>query len=250
MNSNLNVRMRGNPTLEGGKIGNAINLDGRRDYLDAGDQSDTCLGDVSLCVYGLTVSSWIKFNQLSDNMYFFSSGNKGFNLYYDDGRLIGEVQRGNDKWKTEWAGAQLGRWYFVELTWDPDSGIRLFVDQQEVARSSEKTASEAREGSSQLYIGRANTEMARERYANAVFDEVQFSYGDRERLEKFGFIARGECSEECVSAPRWSVAVMWWLLFLLLLLLLLLSCLHRIGHSLISFDLVLSQEMLSYKNEA
>ena len=240
MNSNLNVRMSGNPTLEPGKIGNAINLDGRRDYLDAGDQSDTCLGDTSLCVYGIMVSSWIKFNELADNMYLFSSGNKGFKLYYDDGRLVGEVQRGNDNWKTDWSGAQTGRWYFVELAWDPANGIRLFVDQQEVAKSTEKRAKEPREGTSQLYIGRANTQMVRERYANALFDEVQFSYGDRERLEKFGFIARGESVLFGRMTRLRTLSLSSSLSLSLLLLLLLWFCSRRLGHRLMRFDFVLS----------
>ena len=36
-----------------------VKLDGVNDYLDLGDNSDNCLGNVELCPNGLTLSMWI-----------------------------------------------------------------------------------------------------------------------------------------------------------------------------------------------
>ena len=36
-----------------------IQLDGVNDYIDLGDNSNNCLGNVELCTAGLTLSMWI-----------------------------------------------------------------------------------------------------------------------------------------------------------------------------------------------
>ena len=52
----LRASVGGNPTQVSGKIGNALQFDGQRDYIDGGDHSATCLGNATLCKYGLTAA--------------------------------------------------------------------------------------------------------------------------------------------------------------------------------------------------
>ena len=60
------------------------------------------------------------------------------------------------------------RWYFVELSWHRDDGARMYVDLQEVDSAADPTdADRPRGGDSHMYIGRANTAMRREKYADA-----------------------------------------------------------------------------------
>jgi len=47
-------------------------------------QSSTCLGDTSVCQYGLTVAFWIKFTSVADNTYIISTGNQGFKVSYSN----------------------------------------------------------------------------------------------------------------------------------------------------------------------
>ena len=56
----------------------------------------------------------------------------------------------------------------MELSWHPDDGARMYVDLQEVDSAASYTSMEqSRAGDSHMYIGRANTDMRREKYAAA-----------------------------------------------------------------------------------
>ena len=43
-----------------------IHLDGIDDYIDLGENSDKCLGNVQLCTSGLTLSMWIQPTKVTD----------------------------------------------------------------------------------------------------------------------------------------------------------------------------------------
>ena len=45
-----------------GKIGGAVLLFGSKEYIDFGDMSDTCLGDIDLCQHGFYLSLWVMVN--------------------------------------------------------------------------------------------------------------------------------------------------------------------------------------------
>lgn len=191
-NTNLKSSAVGRASQITGKIGSAINLGGSRDYIDAGDRSATCLTDLATCKYGLTLAMWINFSELAENTYFFSSGNKGVKIYFRNGELTAEAQQNLKNWQVSWDNPQTGRWYYLEVSWHPEEGLRMFVDLDEVAHSSDSSLRDPEEGNTNVYIGRANTDMRREKYAAAAIDELEMCYGDRERLIKFGFIPRGK----------------------------------------------------------
>ena len=86
--------LSGFPTLVDGKIDKALEFDGERDYIDGNDQSNSCLGDLSLCKHGLTVSMWIWLRELPDNTYLFSTGYKGMEIFYSDDNLVATAQEG------------------------------------------------------------------------------------------------------------------------------------------------------------
>ena len=72
-------------------------------------QSQTCLGDLSQCLYGLSTSGWYNFKELRDRTYYLDSGNKGMKLYYENSQLVGEFQQGNQNWKVKMNNPQRGR---------------------------------------------------------------------------------------------------------------------------------------------
>ena len=207
----LSTRVHGNPVLAPGKIGQGLLLDGRGEYVDAGDLSDTCLGNLSRCQYGFTFGTWIIFNELLDNMYYFSSGApNGVQLYHRTGRLYAEAQQDRSNWRASWPNVQTGKWYFVELSWSPDDGLRMFVDLDEVAHTETPTTRRPTEGDSgQLMIGRANSDMRRRRYGAAIFDEMEVWNANRDRLVELGFINRGEYGLKnvlLVKKTAWSLS--------------------------------------------
>ena len=75
----------GKPSLVPGKIGASLQLSGRRrDFVDLGPHGDgsSCLGNLSVCIHGLTVAMWIRFDALRDDMHVLSTGVEGIQLYY------------------------------------------------------------------------------------------------------------------------------------------------------------------------
>ena len=74
----------GNPSLVPGKVGASLQLNAhRRDFIDLGSYgSDSCLGNLAACLYGLTTALWIRFDALHDNTHFLSTGVAGVQLYY------------------------------------------------------------------------------------------------------------------------------------------------------------------------
>ena len=65
-----------------GKMGKALKLVGKRDFVDFGDQGELCLGNLDLCQHGVTYSLWLQPDKLGEEMYFLSTGNNGVVLKY------------------------------------------------------------------------------------------------------------------------------------------------------------------------
>ena len=177
-----------------GKVGDAIYLDGGQSFVDLGDMSGTCLGDISLCQYGLTLSMWVNFGSVTDGTHLIDSGEQGFRLYIDGHHLWVEFQRAPVTWSTSWDGPLVGKWYFIEVSWHHDNGVKVWVDLELVAsqqNSMDQVYTRSPRGHN-LYIGRSNTDIVYG-YLMLTLDEVEMWYGDRDRLIYFDFIQRGLC---------------------------------------------------------
>ena len=185
------ARLYGNPSLIRGKVGRALRLDGRMEYVDGGEVGDGCLGDLQLCTYGLSASFWINSFHVKENMYYLDSGSKGFRVYYKNKKFIAEFQQGNKNWKVEWGDFERNKWYFIEVSWNPEDGARMYVNLNQVAHTLNYQMAHPGGGTSKFYIGRANTLMVDEAYAQAYIDEVEIYYADRARLLLLGLINRG-----------------------------------------------------------
>ena len=189
---NLEPETIGSVRLVSGKIGKAIALPGRGEHIDLGSFADTCLGNVSMCKYGFTLSFWIKFKRLRDNSYYIASGVTGFSVFSYGKRLYVNVQRDERQWQTSVSGIQKDVWYFVEVTWNDESGLKLYINQELSSAQSQSTYEQGRSSpSNNFYIGRANSGMSSERYAAAVFDDIEVFNADRELLLFLDFIQRG-----------------------------------------------------------
>ncbi|KAL5005761.1 hypothetical protein ScPMuIL_016919 [Solemya velum] len=194
---NLDAETVGNIGIVPGKVGNALYLSGDADYVDFGDFSNRCLGNTGLCGYGLSVSFWMILNQLRDNAYYFDSGPKGFSIYSRSNYLYCEVAEGNKVWKTRVSGIETGVWYFVEVSWTPDQGLLMFLDQNLKAMQSRPDVTVAADSQNgHFYIGRKSTDNEEAVFPFIVIDDVEMFYADRSRLIDIDFIQRGRPTKQ------------------------------------------------------
>ncbi|KAL4216896.1 neuroligin protein binding [Mactra antiquata] len=189
----LEPRTRGLLQQVPGIIGNAVEIPGRGQYIDLGSFTDTCLGNTTLCIYGFTVTFWVKFNRLQDNTYFMTSSVSGFSLFSYGNRLYANVQYGDRQYQATISGIETDIWYFLEITWNPSSGLELFKDQTLVASQTASNHYQVKSTNhDNFYIGRANTVMYTEKYAAITIDDLHLYNAGLELLLKIGFIQRGK----------------------------------------------------------
>jgi hypothetical protein len=198
----LYITLHGKPSFVPGRLNYGVLLNGRNQYLDAGQHQDKCLGNLELCNHGFTVAVWLQFTQTDDNTYYLSTGNsRGVKIYFKDGYLNAVFTTNGKVWRVAYSGVQLKKWYFVELSWHPEHGLTMYVNNRIVNQGNPLPASEVPvDVTEHVYIGRANrgdTYDGRFRYANALMDEAEFWYGRREILVAFGWILRG--TEACID---------------------------------------------------
>lgn len=188
---NTVIYVSGNPRTQPGLIGNAVSLNGNNQFVDLG-QDKVCSGDIRSCQKGFTLRFKIKPKQLLDNTYFISSN--PVDVYYQNNRLVAEVRTPDSVWKAYAPNLSPDAWHQVDLSWHPVDGLAMYVDsrrvgQQAVGRDYDGQYDDA----NHFYVGRANTDMIRERYANALFDDLQIWEAKREYLIP-DLINPGTCS--------------------------------------------------------
>ncbi|XP_021368526.1 uncharacterized protein LOC110460117 isoform X2 [Mizuhopecten yessoensis] len=191
--NNAYTDINGNVALTPGKIGNALTFYGDGGYVTIEDFANTCLGDVTKCLYGFTISFWIEFKSLTGDIPYFSSGPRGLKIFSRGGNLHAEVSNGKETWSDSFYGLKHDKWHFIEVTWSPKIGLYLYLDLEMV--SSQPTP-DSRDGSvptqENFLIGRAGSGMTAMRYPNAAIDEVEMHYGDRFSLLHLDLIQRGK----------------------------------------------------------
>ena len=178
-----------------GKLQQGIRLDGRSQYLDIGQHLSNCFGDLSKCRHGITGSMWANFRKFGNNMFYFSNGN-GVKLYHKNGRLYFVLQSGGKEWEIAVPDLALNQWYFLEYSWHPERGLQVFINNKLMGYQSNPRIIPAQDLNSDahVYIGRANngdTSTGSFNFANALIDEAETWFRDRDTLLAFGYILRG-----------------------------------------------------------
>lgn len=201
VNSNLKAQVRGSPGLVSGKISNAMAFRTGGDYIDGGNVNETCLGNLTLCHYGIAISMWIFFTDLQRDTYILSTGNQAIGLYHQNGVLKGEVWQGSKHWVTSWSRAETNRWYFLELSWLMDDWLRLYIDLTQIIDDEfyEEVVPPQSSGSN-FYVARGNGNL--QNMGGFIVDDLELWYGERETLITVDFIARGNISPVLAVACR------------------------------------------------
>jgi hypothetical protein len=192
MHPTMDIPVYGNPNLVPGKIYNAVRLNGNGQYIDLGQHADSCFGNMSRCSHGYTGSMWANFKRFRNNMYYYSNGN-GVKMYYKNGRLTFEVEVNGKSWSVGMPDLDIDTWYFLEYSWHPQKGLQVYKNNRLVGETNNPRTVLVRDSSaeSHVYLGRGNDNDGRFHYGDAVIDEVETWFSDRDYLVAFGHILRG-----------------------------------------------------------
>lgn len=195
INTDMDVPVHGNPRVVQGRLHQGIKLDGNSQYIDIGRHSDSCLGNPQYCRHGSTSSMWVNFQRFEDDMYYYSSGD-GVTMYFKNGKLYIALETADKRWEMQIPELKTNRWYFVEYTWHPEKGLRVYLNNNLVgeAKQPQTIARRPSTGVNHVYVGRANpgdTASGYYRFANMIVDNTESWYGHRDYLTAWGYLLRG-----------------------------------------------------------
>lgn len=187
------------PRLVNGKIGKGIKLNGEQQVVDFGEKSTECFGNLDFCHHGIYTSMWFKPTTFRNNMYFFTSGHNGITVSNKRRNVKVTAATTTRVWETSMDVLTPGNWYFLEISWHPDMGLQVFVDEVPVAkdRDPSKRTDPLPESliesalQNKIYLGRGNVYMEDSEYGKGTFDELEYWYGSRDYLTAFGYLQRG-----------------------------------------------------------
>ena len=181
----FHVTLERGAQLVPGKYGNAVLLRGRGQYVDLGKHMDKCIANIDLCNNGITISMWINAHRLRDNTPFLSSPT--YSLYYKDKELRSKFVSHGKLWNVGTRRFDKNEWYKVMMSWEPEEGLSLYLDEQEVSRDMEPVdAPQSDEPLAEnLYFGKSTDRNIRNT-ADARIDDIQYWYANIERLRAQG----------------------------------------------------------------
>ncbi|XP_035827995.1 uncharacterized protein LOC118477191 [Aplysia californica] len=113
------LQVFGTPTLiDGPAGGNAILFNGINEYLSLMDLTGTCLGDLSKCIYGLTIKFSLAINEFRNDMYILSCGGdtkdtSGLSIWWKGSHLRARVRTETKEWKVSMLGLKRYLLYFT-----------------------------------------------------------------------------------------------------------------------------------------
>ena len=131
------IRTFGSPKLVPGKIDKALRLSGRLQKAEFEHTDDSCLGNLDLCHHGVLLSLWLRFDKLEEGMYYISTGINGITVSYVDRKLRVKASTTTREWELGTGRIEKGEWHYVEISWDPNTGLKLYVDDELQAESSD-----------------------------------------------------------------------------------------------------------------
>lgn len=167
-----------------GRVGNAVSLNGRGQYVDMGAHFDSCFGNLDYCVHGLTMSFWLNPRQLEDGHTFLSTPT--YSIFYEDGQLHSVFQGQKSSWTTSTSRLRPDEWQRITTAWHPKKGLTMYINDEVVDQDRQGTEGAPRKKpvSEHVYLGRSldsdtNT-------ANLMADDLKVWYDDLDQLRSTG----------------------------------------------------------------
>ena len=170
-----------------GRVGNAVSLSGRGQYVDFGRHADKCLGNLDLCNHGITLTMQLKPKDLKEKSYFLTSPT--YSLYYEDSLLKSKFMSGGKEWNVSSKYFRENDWNSVMLTWEPSDGLQLLINDTLV--DSDVTPVDVMQGDQpqgdSIYSGKSSQQRD-EANPNVELDEIQIWYANLEKLRSRGLL--------------------------------------------------------------
>ena len=127
----INGAIVGDAGLVTGKVGLALYTNGVDEYVNFGNQGDTCLGYFILCSHGWVTAFWVKLEGLPGLHAIIDTGenaNKGMSIALLKGYLGVNFRSNSTYWAPgDFCSTPMQEWIHVVATWRPDYGAALYV---------------------------------------------------------------------------------------------------------------------------
>jgi len=96
-------------------------------------------------------------------------------------------------WETSTDRITQNNWHKLELSWSERKGLQMYVDKELVASSSSPTQQHHPPSLSDhaVYIGRPTDDNPDGLYSDAIVDELEYWYADRDQLVALGLLDKG-----------------------------------------------------------
>ena len=179
-------------SLVSGKVGNAVSLSGNGEFVNLGNQRESCMGNVEMCNNGLMITFYVLLNQVVDGAHLLSSGT--YSIFTRDRRIVARFSTPNKTWEVS-SGVTVApsAWHRVEVSWDEDKGLQLYVDKEKAVSTTEFRAHPPpRVTDHFVYVGRPSDDEVSGKYADALIDQLEFWFSNRDHVKAFGLLADGE----------------------------------------------------------
>ena len=121
-----------------------------------------------------------------------------FQVFYSEGHLVLEASFRDKTWASTAADVHPETWYFIELSWTLETGLKVFINQklyhpdQNEQRQQQQlyhvTAPHRRP--TRFLIGYAD-DVIDAKYGDFIVDELNVWFADRDTLLAFNYITRG-----------------------------------------------------------
>ncbi len=186
------IHVYGDPQQVQGVIGKAISLDGHDQYIDIGNHTDNCLGNLQLCRHGYTGSMYMNFPRFRENDYYLSTGGDGINMFYKNGKVHVTFEQSGKRWDVSLPQLKTDKWYHIEYTWNPDKGLQAFLDNEPAGTSKGRDVSvKAQAPGNKMLLGRVNPSAdpnRRGQPGNVNIDQLEVWFANRDDLIAFGHL--------------------------------------------------------------
>ena len=187
------IHLTGNPQLVQGKIGKALQFSQQGQYASLGEHREDCLGNLDYCHHGVLLSSWVKFGDMVEDMQYMSTGQNGIKMWYEDGKVVCSFGTSTKQWTLPYDGFYPDQWFFIEYSWHAKKGLHLYVNNRLVAEATNTSDKDGQYNKKLNGVYFAHGEVPDDGLTgNITFDEIEYTYADRDYLTAFGYIDRGK----------------------------------------------------------
>ena len=124
----------GRAGLVNGRHGKALYTNGNDQWVNFGNQRNTCFGNLNACYHGFVMAMWLKVyrHKGSDEYYLCSGGHTvssmGIAVLMQNSKLLVSARTDSRSWVPQHVDFEILTWYHVTLTWTVSNGLQLYLN--------------------------------------------------------------------------------------------------------------------------